>query len=524
MKYIIYARKSTEDKKKQIQSISDQLKVLKKLAIDRGLEVLEIITDEKSAKSPGRKGFMKMVDKIQNSKEPLGIICWKLDRLARNVIDGATIIHFLTEVGKISQIATPEKNYFPEENTLLLNIEFGMATQFSRDLRKNVERGMNSKIEKGWYPSKAPWGYMNEVHALKGEKRILPHPEHFQIIKHLWKTLLKNKYTLMELYRYMEEHYPLYKKGKIIGTSTFCRVFKNKFYCGLFSWRDEWLVGAHKPMITQSQFEKAQGILTTEKKKCRKRDLSFDFKGLIKCGCCNSFVTAEEHEKFVKNTQKHEKYRYYRCGHKKKDIKCKEKPMSEPEVIKTIFNKLDEIEIPQEILDFGLRKIAQIENSQKESIKSVQIKKQITRLKQNITIIKRNLSIEEDLETRNIIKSELNKNQVKLRKFKEDLKREEEKEKKPYLKIETSLNAIKKAKNFIESGTELEKKTILRTLGSNWEINGQVLDYKGNRVSNSLKKAKKFYLAERKSIELTKNQSWTGLSVDEHLRGVVWSA
>ncbi len=256
-----------------------------------------------------------MIEKILKMDSPVGVLCWKLDRLARNVMDGATMVHLLTETEQISKIVTHEKTFYPAENTLLLNIEFGMATQYCRELRNSVERGMNGKIDKGWYPSLAPIGYLNEVHALKGEKRILPHPDYFGIIKHLWETLLKQEYTLMELYRYMEKNMPIHRKGKLIAFSSFHRIFKSQFYCGLFSWRGELHVGAHKPMITQSQFERAREILTKEKKGIRQRDLIFDFKGLFKCGHCGAFITAEEHDKLVKTTGKRKKYRYYRCVH-----------------------------------------------------------------------------------------------------------------------------------------------------------------------------------------------------------------
>ena len=96
MKYFLYARKSTEDKKKQIQSIDDQIRVMSEIAKEKHLEIVDTITDEKTAKSPGRKGFTKMIERIQEG-EAEGILCWKLDRLARNMIDGGNVIWLLQE-------------------------------------------------------------------------------------------------------------------------------------------------------------------------------------------------------------------------------------------------------------------------------------------------------------------------------------------------------------------------------------------------------------------------------------------
>jgi DNA invertase Pin-like site-specific DNA recombinase len=75
IKYILYARKSTEDKKRQVQSIDDQVKVLTELAKRVGLNVIDTITESKSAKDPDiRPGFSKMIEKIKKG-EANGILC-----------------------------------------------------------------------------------------------------------------------------------------------------------------------------------------------------------------------------------------------------------------------------------------------------------------------------------------------------------------------------------------------------------------------------------------------------------------
>jgi site-specific DNA recombinase len=288
--------------------------------------VADIIVDSKSAKKPGRKGFGEMLEKIQKG-EAQGILCWKLDRLARNPIDGASISWNLQQ-GIIQQIITPERCYDPSDNTILMSVEFGMANQYILDLQKNVKRGMKSKIEKGWLPTKAPFGYINEKHAEKGNKRILPDPETFATLKKLWKILLTKKCSLMELYRIMENTLPLVRNGKILGFSSFDRIFHNIFYAGYFTWNREIKKGAHKPMITLSEYEEAQRILGNARD-LRKGMLQFDYKGMFRCSICGCSITGEAHTKRIKSTGEEKTFRYYRCTRKKRDIKCTEKPVSE---------------------------------------------------------------------------------------------------------------------------------------------------------------------------------------------------
>jgi len=54
MDYYIYARKSTESEDRQVLSIEAQIKELKALALNQGLNVVDVFSEAKSAKAPGR--------------------------------------------------------------------------------------------------------------------------------------------------------------------------------------------------------------------------------------------------------------------------------------------------------------------------------------------------------------------------------------------------------------------------------------------------------------------------------------
>jgi DNA invertase Pin-like site-specific DNA recombinase len=92
-KYFLYARKSTEDDDKQIMSIPAQLVELREFASRENLEILEEFQESKSAKSPGREVFGEMMMRLESLKEPIGILAWHPDRLARNSVDGGRIIY-----------------------------------------------------------------------------------------------------------------------------------------------------------------------------------------------------------------------------------------------------------------------------------------------------------------------------------------------------------------------------------------------------------------------------------------------
>ena len=126
LKYFIYARKSSESDEKQVQSIGDQTLIMSGIAKSYGLKVVDTITESKSAKEPhGRPEFEKMMERIKKG-EAQGILVWKIDRLSRNPIDSATI-QWLLQKEVIASIRTPDREYRPEDNALLLSVESSMA-------------------------------------------------------------------------------------------------------------------------------------------------------------------------------------------------------------------------------------------------------------------------------------------------------------------------------------------------------------------------------------------------------------
>ena len=99
MKYIAYCRKSTDEKDKQVLSIEAQVAELTEFAKREKLEIVEFITEAKTAKSPGRQKFAEVLRLLETGKAE-GIISWHPDRLARNSIDGGKVIDFM-DIGKI---------------------------------------------------------------------------------------------------------------------------------------------------------------------------------------------------------------------------------------------------------------------------------------------------------------------------------------------------------------------------------------------------------------------------------------
>jgi len=88
--YFLYCRKSSEDDGRQVLSIDSQIGTLTDLAKSQGIIISRTFSESKSAKAPGRDKFNDMLIRIEKG-EANGILCWKLDRLARNPVDEGRI-------------------------------------------------------------------------------------------------------------------------------------------------------------------------------------------------------------------------------------------------------------------------------------------------------------------------------------------------------------------------------------------------------------------------------------------------
>ena len=364
LKYFIYARKSSEAEDRQVASIDAQIDELKKIATESNLEIVEILTESQSAKAPGRPVFNEMLRRIYNG-EANGILCWKLDRLARNPIDGGQI-SWMLQKSVVQSIQTYGKEYAPGDNSIVIGVEFGQANQFVRDLSVNVKRGLRKKANEGWIPSVAPAGYLNTPNAEKGYKTIVEDPERFPLVRRMWNLILTGNFTPPRILKIANEDWnyrTLQRRregGKPMSRSAIYKIFTNPFYYGYFefpSGSDNWIKGAHKPMITEEEYQRVQAIIGRRGKPAPKQHL-FAFTGLMRCGSCQSSITAEEKIKRQQNGNVHH-YIYYHCT-KKKNPSCLEKSIEIKELHRQVDKELENITVPEEFRNWAIKHLHEV--------------------------------------------------------------------------------------------------------------------------------------------------------------------
>lgn len=401
-RYFIYCRKSSESEDRQVLSIESQMHELKSLAERLNLTVVDTLTESYSAKAPGRPIFNNMVKRINQGKAD-GIICWKLDRLARNPIDGGQISWMLQQ-GVIRHIQTYDRSYYPQDNVLIMGVELGMANQFILDLSKNVKRGLKTKAEKGWRPGFAPLGYLNDKSKGKGMNEIVKDPDRFKLVKKVWGLMLTGGYSPTKILDIANNKWGFRTvHGKPLSRSGIYRILTNPFYYGWFEYPQRsgnWYKGSHQPMITAQEFDKVQ-LLLGRNGRPRPKTHNFAFTGLIRCGQCGATVTAEEKNQVICSVCRYKfssnhtltcpkcqtpvekmksptilKYVYYHCT-KRKNPKCSQGSIEIRELEKQIDKYLSRIHISESFKNWAIKYLKEENNNEiasRETIISTQRK------------------------------------------------------------------------------------------------------------------------------------------------------
>lgn len=523
--FYTYARKSSENEDRQMQSIEDQTENMEKLAKDNDLQVKKIFQESKSAKKPNdRPIFNEMIDSIEKG-EANGILCWQLNRLSRNPVDSARL-QWLLQEGIIKEIRTIDKKFLPEDNALIFSIESGVANQFIRELKQNSKRGTEKKLRDGWYPSICPLGYKNDII----NHTIVIDPERFDSIRKMWDMLIEGSHNPTQILDIINHQWELRTRitkkggGRPLARSSIYKIFNNPFYYGYFEFpkgSGNWFKGKHTPMITEEEFKRAQNILGN-KKKCKKH--TFAFTGIIKCGTCGCSITAEEKTKFIKRDKTDKTYTFYRCTKKNEQLKCTEQGVTLAELEKQISNILEIYTISEGFKDWALEIIKEENNNEtllKNKRYEILEKDYSSSVKEldNLT----NLRIRELIEDGEFIKKrEELQNKIKDTKLKLD---DIDKRSTDWVEnIDKAFNFAARATQAFQLGDLQTKREILMALGTSFTLTNKKLEIKPMEWLISISNQKDIINKQLSTLEPTKHLVNTNKNTSFNKEMLSWGA
>ncbi len=471
-KFILYARKSTESDERQAQSLWDQVRIMKLKAKSLWIEIIETFQESMSAKAPWRYKFNEMITRI-NNWEAKGIIAWKLDRLSRNPID-SWAIQYMLQMGQLETVITNDREYSECDAWLLMSVENGMSNQFIIDLKKNVRRWMDSKTASWIFCWQAPEWYRNN----KELKTIEVVDDNFLLIRKAWDLMMTGIYSVPQVWEALNNKwwYTSIKKWKSkISLPWMYAIFKNPFYTWNFLWKWEIKSWTHKAMITWEEYERVQKVVSKKGHNIAWKTKEFAYTGMIKCWECWGSIVAEEKNKYVKSTWKMKQYVYYRCSKRKKDCKCKQKPINLDKLEKQINELLQNIQILPQFKKWWLEIVKDEFNNLREEKDTI-----IHKLERNIKMLTRKCDTLLDyLMDETITRDEYNKRKTSvsndLESFTRQLKKLKDDKDNSISVTEDLFDFIVTVRDKFNNGTLKQKKLIFSFFGENFRLKDWVL-------------------------------------------------
>jgi len=168
---VTYIRMSTDD---QADSPDQQRTEVAKLAAREGCTILREYIDEGISgwKSRERTGFLRLIDDAKRKGDFRVILVWDQDRFSR--FDPLEANHYwflLREAGvNIISCAQGRLDFDDLGEWLKHSVTQHGKNQYSRDLSRNVSRGMLAKARQGHRYARAPYAYDRVFFNEKGER------------------------------------------------------------------------------------------------------------------------------------------------------------------------------------------------------------------------------------------------------------------------------------------------------------------------------------------------------------------
>ena len=153
-KAVIYARYSSDNQRDE--SIDAQVRACRLYAQQHDMEIIHIYADKAlSGTTDNRPQFQEM---IRAAKRKAGfdlVLVHKLDRFSRDRLE-AMLYKRELQIAGVRLESTVERLGDDPESALMESIYFGMAEFYSRNLAREVRKGMNENALKGLHTGGMP--------------------------------------------------------------------------------------------------------------------------------------------------------------------------------------------------------------------------------------------------------------------------------------------------------------------------------------------------------------------------------
>lgn len=276
----------------------EQREAIERHAAKNSLTISQWFEERETAAKRGRPIWNEMLKRLRKGKAH-GVVIHKIDRSARNLKDWADLGEIIDQ-GIEVHFANESLDLHSRGGRLSADIQAVVAADYIRNLREEARKGFYGRLKQGFYPMRAPVGYLDQG---AGKPKTID-PVRGPLIRKGFELYASGKFTILPL---VEELYRLGLRnlagGKVTrnGLST---ILNNPFYMGLMRVRTtgEVYEGSHEPLISKRLFDDVQDMLAG-RFATRTKAHDFLFRRFIACKGCGYSLIGERQKGNV----------YYRC-------------------------------------------------------------------------------------------------------------------------------------------------------------------------------------------------------------------
>ena len=290
------AAQATRGREPEGYSIPAQREACQAKAAELDAEVVgEYVDRGESAKTADRPELKGMLARLEEKRDLDYVIVHKVDRLARNRYDDATITYALHEAG-VELVSVTENIDRTPVGRFMHAIVAANAEFYSANLAAEAKKGQVQKAKMGGTPTKAPLGYLNVRKVIEGQevRTVEVDPERAPHIRWAFAAYGSGAYTLDTLLaaltaRGLRTRPTPKKPEKPLSRAQLAALLQNPYYVGIVRYAGVEYEGRHEHLIYQATFAKAKAVLSAHTNSTEKdRKHHHYLKGSLFCGRCGS--------------------------------------------------------------------------------------------------------------------------------------------------------------------------------------------------------------------------------------------
>lgn len=288
-------------------SFTEQRSVIARYAEREGLSIIEWFREIETAAKRGRPIFASMAKRLRKG-EADGFIVHKVDRSSRNYHDWADI-NDLADEGFDVRFASDNLDLSTRGKRLLADVQAVFATDYIRNLKEEVRKGIAGRLKQGLLPWGAPLGYVNN--GLRGKVKTID-PVTGPMVRRAFELYATGTHSFDTLCAELERMGLRNRQSGRVTRNGLSKMLTNPFYIGLIVHKKGGATykGVHEPLIGKHLFDRVQALLSGKAQKQAKRNL-FRYRRMFHCAECGYALIGELQKGHV----------YYRCHTKSCSVK-----------------------------------------------------------------------------------------------------------------------------------------------------------------------------------------------------------